>query len=129
MNGLTGARVLLAEPDPRYEAMTRGAFARSRLAYDLHVARDGGQALRLLQEAEAPYSLILLDLDLPGISGLEVLSAIRADPRLAHTAVVMLSASTRVEDMVSSLELGANIYIEKPGVFEDCLHALVDLGR
>jgi CheY-like chemotaxis protein len=129
LNGLTGATVLLAESDPYYEALTRKAFDQSRLPSDLSVAHDGAEALKLLRETEPPFSLVLLALDLPGVSGLEVLAAIRGDRRLAGTAVVVLSSSNRAEDMRSSLALGANIFIEKPGVFEDCLHALVDLGK
>jgi two-component system response regulator len=129
LNLLNGAAVLLAEPDPHYEAITRQAFQRSRLACELTVARDGEQALRLLSEAQPPFSLVLLALDLPVISGLDVLAAIRADRRLRDTAVIALSASNRAEDMLSSLELGANMYIEKPRVFEECLRTLVDLGR
>jgi two-component system response regulator len=122
--------LLLAEDNPDDVEITRRALKRVQLSCDLIVTRDGQEALqRLLCEDEAPPDLALLDINLPKVSGLQVLAQIRCQRRLAGLPVVMMSASAREEDVLQSYELGANTYIQKPVAFEQFLTALEIFGR
>jgi len=105
------------------------------VAIDLHVVRDGQEALEVLFR-EGDYGtdtprpdLILLDLNLPKVNGLEVLRRVRASEALSTIPVIMLSASDRDEDVVKSYEVGANTYILKPVEFEKFQHAIEVLGE
>jgi len=94
----------------------------------LTVARDGQEALDILQslrgkEDEHP-GLILLDLNLPRVNGLEVLQIIKADPDLRRIPVIVLTTSTREEDVVKSYDLGVNTFISKPVRFEDFIEVV-----
>ena len=123
MNKFRRATIFLAEDNPDDVEITRRAFKRSRLGCELVVARDGEEALRMLTEGERP-DFVLLDINLPKVTGLEVLTRIRADGRLTGLPVVVMSISDREEDVVRSYALGANSYIQKPVVFEEFLEAL-----
>jgi CheY-like chemotaxis protein len=115
--------VLLVEDDPGDVLMTREAFADNKVQNNLSVVTDGVEALAFLRKegkyADAPHpDLILLDLNLPKKDGREVLAEIKADPKLAHIPVVVLTTSGAHEDILGSYRLHANAYVTKPVDFE-----------
>jgi len=129
-------QILLVEDNPDDIEITRRALAKSRIANSVTIARDGSEALALLLGGEdAPDALrpnlILLDLNLPRVSGIEVLQTLRgsSDPRLAATPVIVLTSSSREEDVVRSYQLGSNTFIQKPVEFDKFLHAVAVLGE
>ena len=125
-------RILLVEDNPDDVLITQRALARSRVANELHIVRDGQEALDFLfdqgPDATRP-DLILLDVNLPRVNGMEVLEQIRRDDNLAVIPVIMLTASDREEDIVRSYRLGSNTYIQKPVEFAKFLQALDVLGQ
>jgi CheY-like chemotaxis protein len=115
--------VLLVEDDPGDVLMTREAFADFKVRNQLHVVNNGVDAMAFLHRegeyAEAPTpDLVLLDLNLPRMSGREVLAAIKDDAELRRIPVVVLTTSNAEEDVVSSYSLHANAYVNKPVDFE-----------
>lgn len=135
--------ILLVEDDPGDEALTLRAFRRSNLANRVDVVRDGAEALEYLYgtgrhagragagqpgaEAVMP-AVVLLDLKLPRVDGLEVLAHIRSDPRTRRLPVVVLTSSGEDSDVVRSYDLGVNSYVRKPVQVEEFLHAVGQLG-
>ena len=128
--------ILLVEDNPDDEELTRMAFDECRLANKLVVARDGQEALDYLF-ASGKYSgrdvcdqpqVVLLDLKLPKVDGLEVLRRIRADQRTKFLPVVILTSSKEEKGLVSSYSLGANSYIQKPVDFTQFVEAVRQLG-
>ncbi len=128
--------VLLIEDNPSDEKLTLRAFKKANIANEVDVVRDGAEALEYLFATGAyanrdPTSLptvTLLDLNLPRISGLEVLRRIRADERTKHLPVVILTSSKEDEDIASGYELGANAYVRKPVDFMEFVQAAQTLG-
>jgi CheY-like chemotaxis protein len=121
--------VLLVEDDPGDVLMTREAFEHHKLRNVLHVVTDGEQALQFLRRtgdyADAPRpGLILLDLNLPRLDGLEVLAEVKADPLLKIIPVVILTTSQAHEDILRSYALHANAYVSKPVDFERFMEAI-----
>jgi CheY-like chemotaxis protein len=115
--------VLLVEDDPGDVLMTREAFEHYKIRNALHVVTDGEQALQFLRRtgdyAGAPRpGLILLDLNLPRLDGLEVLAELKADPVLKVIPVVILTTSQAQQDVLRSYALHANAYVSKPVDFE-----------
>ncbi len=111
--------VLLVEDDPGDELMTREAFEENKVRNNLHVARDGEEALDFLNRrgeyADAPRpDLVLLDLNLPKFDGRQVLAEIKADENLRTIPVVVLTTSGAEEDILRSYQLHANAYVTKP---------------
>jgi CheY-like chemotaxis protein len=133
MNGL--GRILIVEDDPRDVELTMTALGDYNLANEVVVTRDGAEALDYLccrgefdsRSNENP-AVILLDLKLPKIDGLEVLQRIRSDERLKMTPVVVLTSSHEEKDMVSSYQLGVNAYVVKPVDFHEFVNAVKELG-
>ena len=128
--------LLLVEDNPDDEALTLRALRKYNLANDVVVARDGQEALEYLF-AEGDYSdrdvddqpqVILLDLKLPKVDGLEVLERLRGSARTRHIPVVVLTSSNEQQDIVKSYDLGANSYVRKPVDFEQFLEAARQLG-
>jgi len=116
-------RILLVEDNPNDIEITRRALEKGQVKNELTIARDGQEALDILfgnalGEASLP-GLILLDLNLPRVDGREVLSRIKSDPELRRIPVIVLTTSTREEDVVRSYDLGVNTFISKPVRFED----------
>jgi CheY-like chemotaxis protein len=112
-------RILLVEDSPGDVVLTAEALREARVANELHVARDGDEALRFLrrqgEHAGAPRpDLVLLDLNLPRVHGKEVLAAMRADPELAGIPVVVLTTSARDADILDAYDLRANAFVSKP---------------
>ncbi len=127
--------ILLVEDDPRDLELTLVALERSQLANEVVVLRDGAQALDYLrregqhaERAEGSPAVILLDLKLPKVNGLEVLEAVRGSPALRSIPVVMLTSSQQETDVVRSYELGVNAYVVKPVEFSQFVSAIADLG-
>ena len=127
--GLKLVDVLLVEDDEGDVLMTREAFEFYKIGNPLHVVSDGEQALQFLRRtgpfADAPKpGLILLDVNLPRVSGLEVLAELKADPELLLIPVVMLTTSQAEEDILRSYRLHANAYVTKPVDFENFVAAI-----
>lgn len=121
--------VLLVEDDEGDVLMTREAFEFYKLRNQLHVVTDGEQALQFIrrtgQFADAPRpGLILLDVNLPRLSGIEVLAELKQDPELLYIPVVMLTTSQAEEDILRSYKLHANAYVTKPVDFESFIQAI-----
>jgi CheY-like chemotaxis protein len=117
--------ILLVEDLTADTILLREALRDVGLADQLVVAADGREALERLDRAAAPPDLVLLDLNLPGVSGQEVLGRIRQDPRLAAVPVVVLSTSDAPADVDYAYRHRANAYVRKPNGF----HALSDVAR
>jgi CheY-like chemotaxis protein len=128
-------RILLVEDDPRDVELTLTALEDHKLANEVVVARDGQQALDYLR-CQGEYStrtnenpaVLLLDLKLPKVDGLEVLKEIRANERLKLIPVVVLTSSQEEKDMVRSYTLGVNAYVVKPVDFREFINAVKELG-
>ena len=122
--------ILLVEDNPSDVELTLHAFEANHLTNSVHVARDGEEALDFLfgdGEARKPR-VILLDLKLPKVDGLDVLRAIRANAVTRLVPVVILTSSREERDIVESYELGVNSYITKPIEFEKFLETVKTLG-
>ena len=123
--------ILLVEDNPDDELLAMRALKKNNILNEVKVARDGAEALEYLESLsadEALPELILLDLQLPKVSGLEVLKAIRENPRTQLLPVVILTSSDEEKDLVSSYQLGANSYIRKPVDFSQFVEAVQQLG-
>ncbi len=128
--------ILLVEDNADDEALTIRAFRKSNVANDVVVAHDGVEALDYLfgsgaysgREVTNLPAVVMLDLKLPKIDGLEVLRRLRADERTRLTPVVILTSSREERDVVSGYSLGANSYIRKPVDFEQFTEAVRQLG-
>jgi two-component system, response regulator len=132
---MPGKTILLVEDNADDVALTMRAFQKNNIANEVVVAGDGVEALeRLLPEdgsrarAAEDISLVLLDLKLPRLDGLEVLRRLRADPRTRLLPVVILTSSREEQDLVSGYSLGANSYIRKPVDFNQFIDAVRQLG-
>jgi two-component system response regulator len=128
--------ILLVEDNPSDADLTRRALFRGHISNELVVAEDGQEALDYLRGegrytgrnlAETP-AVILLDLKLPKVPGLEVLRAIRSDPRLRRVPVVILTSSREEEDIGAGYDLGVNSYVRKPVDFKEFQVAIENLG-
>jgi two-component system response regulator len=123
--------ILLVEDNPDDETLTLRAIKKNNIKNRVVVARDGAEALDLLlgagRDAALPQ-LVLLDLKLPKVDGLEVLRRIRADDRTRRLPVVVLTSSKEDADVVASYDLGANSYVRKPVNFDQFIEAVRQLG-
>ncbi len=136
--GPPGGRVeiLLAEDSPDDVKLALHAFKKNNLTNLVHVVGDGVEALDVLfcrgmysqRSFDDPPRLVLLDLKMPLLDGLEVLQRIRADPRTRAIPVVMMTASREEKDRIESYELGVNSYIVKPLDFEQFVEAMRLVG-
>ena len=123
--------ILLVEDDPDHEALALRALRKANVANEIRVARDGTEAIEYLNgiaTGNAIPQLILLDLKLPKVDGLEVLRTIRASDKTAILPVVVLTSSDEERDIVASYRLGVNSYIRKPVNFTDFAEATKQLG-
>jgi len=115
--------VLLVEDSPDDVALTLRAFKKSNILNQVVVAKDGEEALEKLFSGAPLPQLVLLDLKLPKIDGLEVLRRIRGDEKLRMLPVVILTSSREEKDLINGYALGANSYVQKPVDFEQFLEA------
>ena len=127
--------ILLVEDNPRDLELTLAALAKCQLANEVVVVRDGAEALDYLYErglfADRPPgdpAVVLLDLKLPKIDGLEVLSQIKRDSRRRHIPVVMLTSSREERDLTASYQSGVNAFVVKPVDFKEFFLAIQELG-
>ena len=122
--------ILLVEDNPNDEALTRRALEKNAVGNPLVVAHDGVEALELLLGPSAiKPSVVLLDLNLPRLGGLEVLEKLRADERTKRLPIVVLTTSREEHDLVCSYDLGANSYVRKPVSFEAFQKAIGQLSE
>jgi len=128
--------ILLVEDNPDDEELTLHTFRACNMLNPFVVARDGVEALDYLfgtgahagrNPSDTP-AIVMLDLKLPGLSGLQVLERIRADPRTELIPVVILTSSSEEEDMIASYKRGANSYVRKPVEFDRFSAAVRQLG-
>jgi CheY-like chemotaxis protein len=127
--------IVLVEDSAQDVELTLAALTKARLVNEVVILRDGEEALDYLccrgkhefREKGNP-ALILLDIKLPKVDGLEVLAFIKRDPELKNIPVVMLTSSREEPDLASSYQLGANAYVAKPVRFQDFVKAVQDLG-
>ena len=130
MDNLEPVHILLVEDNPHDIEITVRALEKGQIRNRMTVARDGQEALDLLSEhrdqADLP-GLILLDLNLPKLSGIEVLQVIKSDPDLRRIPVIVLTTSTREEDVVKTYDLGVNTFITKPVRFEDFIRVVTTI--
>jgi CheY-like chemotaxis protein len=127
--------ILLVEDNPNDLELTLIALSKSQLANEVVIARDGAEALDYLNRrgeyrsrVEGNPAVVLLDLKLPKVDGLEVLKEVRNTPHLKSLPVVMLTSSKEEQDLLRSYELGVNAYVVKPVDFSEFLRAISDLG-
>lgn len=128
--------ILLVEDNPDDETLMLRALKKNKIANEIVVAHDGIEALEYLfaegnfssRDIEELPQLILLDLKLPKLDGLEVLRRIRNDERMKFIPVVILTTSTEQRDLIEGYQLGANSYVQKPVDFYDFMEATRQLG-
>ncbi|HUK56953.1 MAG TPA: response regulator [Nitrospiria bacterium] len=127
--------ILLAEDNAEDVEMTLGALSQHNLANDVVVVRDGAEALDYLyyrgkfeDRAAGNPAVILLDLKMPKVNGLEVLKTIKSDEKLKMVPVVMLTSSREEPDLIESYKLGANAFVVKPVDFQEFIEAVKRLG-
>jgi CheY-like chemotaxis protein len=131
----TLGRILLVEDDPKDVELTMEALGDYNLANEVVIARDGEEALDYLycrekfssRSVENP-AVLLLDLKLPKVDGMEVLKQIKSDGKLCLIPVVVLTSSREEKDLVASYKLGVNAYVVKPVDFHEFVNAIKELG-
>jgi two-component system, response regulator len=136
MNDLNAVEILLVEDNPRDAELTIRALKKKNLANNLFHVEDGVEALDFLfargkyegRDINDAPKVVLLDLKLPRINGLEVLSAIRADERTQTIPVVIVTSSAEDPDVKTAYQLGANSYVIKPVQFDSFMEAMTKLG-
>ncbi len=136
MNEIKHVEILLVEDNPQDLELALRALKKANLTNRIHVARDGAEALEFTfcegsqaaRRIEDPPKVVLLDLKLPKVDGLEVLKRIKGDPRTHSIPVVVLTSSKEQSDVVESYQLGANSYIVKPVNFDGFVAAVQQLG-
>jgi CheY-like chemotaxis protein len=127
--------ILLVEDNPKDLELTLAALGKCQLANEIAVARDGAEALDYLY-SRGPHAdrtpgepaVVLLDLKLPKVDGLEVLETVKKDPDWRHIPIVMLTSSREEQDLVKSYQLGVNAFVVKPVDFRAFFEAIQDLG-
>jgi two-component system response regulator len=132
----TGVEILLVEDNPNDVELTLHAFKKHNLTNNIHVVRDGAEALEFLfgsgefagTELSHRPRLILLDLKMPKVDGLEVLKQIKGDSRTKAIPVVVLTSSREESDVLASYELGVNSYIRKPVDFDKFTESVRTIG-
>jgi two-component system response regulator len=133
---LEDVEILLVEDNPNDVELTIRALQKQNLAGKVFVVKDGAEALEFLfatgafakRKIENRPKVILLDLKLPKVDGIEVLRRIKSDNRTKHTPVVMLTSSQEERDVLETYNLGVNSYIVKPVDFSNFVHAVSELG-
>ncbi|MCX5976085.1 MAG: response regulator [Coprothermobacterota bacterium] len=136
MEQYDAVEILLVEDNPNDVELTLRALRENKLANRIQVVEDGAEALDFLfakgayaqRDVEALPKVVLLDLKLPKVSGLEVLRAIKSDERTKLAPVVVLTSSQEERDIVESYHLGANSYITKPVDFDNFVKSISELG-
>jgi two-component system response regulator len=121
--------ILLVEDNPDEVTLTLRALEKGKILNEVHTVRDGVEALDHLRAASNPLpALVLLDLNLPRVSGIEVLQRMRAEERTRLVPVVILTSSREDQDVINGYKFGANSYIRKPVDFTQFAQAIQQLG-
>jgi CheY-like chemotaxis protein len=127
--------ILLVEDNPKDVELSLVALAKSQLANDVVVVRDGAEALDYLrcegafgERVQGNPAVVLLDLKLPKVDGLQVLEQIKGDPHLQSVPVVILTSSREEKDLLRGYRLGVNAYVVKPVNFKEFIEAIQELG-
>jgi len=136
MTDMNAVGILLVEDDPRDAELTLRALKKNNLANNVYVAEDGEEALDFFfcrgkfedRSFQNPPKVVLLDLKLPKINGLEVLRLVKADKRTSHIPIVVVTSSREEPDMKEAYELGVNSYVVKPVDFDKFVSAMSSLG-
>lgn len=136
MSDLNIVEILLVEDNPNDVELTLRALKKANISNQIHVVRDGEEATEFIfcegkfanRRIEDTPSVILLDLKLPKIDGLEILKRIKSDPRTKSIPVIVLTSSREQKDILESYNLGTNSYIVKPVNFEQFAAAVQQLG-
>jgi two-component system response regulator len=136
MGNTNEVEILLVEDNPYDVELTLKALRKNNLVNSIHVVRDGAEALDFIfatgtysyRKIENSPKVILLDLKLPKVDGLEVLRRIKSDERTRATPVVVLTSSKEEQDIVASYKLGVNSYIVKPVDFDKFIEAVSEIG-
>jgi CheY-like chemotaxis protein len=128
-------RILLVDDSPRDTELTLDALAQNNLANEVVALRDGAEALDFLyrrgqfaDRTNGQPAVVLLDLKMPKVDGIEVLRQIKSDPQLKMIPVVVLTSSREEQDLVNSYQLGVNAYIVKPVEFQEFVEAVKQVG-
>ena len=133
---MDGKFILIVEDNPDDEEMTLRSLQQAGLANDVQVVRDGVEALDFLfstgsfagRDASRMPAVVLLDLKLPKLNGIDVLNRMRSEERTRSIPVVILTSSSEDEDMAKSYDSGANSYVRKPVIFSDFATVVSQLG-
>ena len=136
MTDLNAVEILIVEDDPRDAELTLRALKKNNLANSVFVAEDGEIALDFFfcrgrfesRNFNNPPKVVLLDLKLPKISGLEILKQVKGDKRTCHIPIVVVTSSREEPDMKEAYELGVNSYVVKPVDFDKFVNAMSSLG-
>ena len=136
MEDFNAVEILLVEDNPRDAELTLRALKKNNLANNVLIAEDGAEALDFFfcrgkyanRSVSNPPKVVLLDLKLPKVSGLEVLRAVKADKRTSHIPIVIVTSSKQEPDMATAYDLGANSYVVKPVDFDQFINAMSSLG-
>ena len=136
MTALEDIEILLVEDNPNDVELTMRALQKQNLASKVFVVKDGAEALEFIfatgafvaRKIENRPKVVLLDLKLPKVDGIEVLRRIKSDERTKQTPVVMLTSSQEERDVLDTYNLGVNSYIVKPVDFSNFVHAVSELG-
>ena len=121
--------IVLAEDDPDDQVLVREAFLEAQMVADLHIVNDGLELLEHLRGKGPRPDLILLDLNMPRMSGHEALAEIKNDPELRSIPVIVLTTSKAEEDVVATYDSGANSFITKPVTFPGLVDAMATLEK
>jgi two-component system, response regulator len=136
MTSLTDVEILLVEDNPNDVELTLRALQKQNLASKVFVVKDGAEALEFIfatgsysgRNVEEHPKVVLLDLKLPKVDGIEVLRKMKSDPRTKDVPVVMLTSSQEDRDVIETYKLGVNSYIVKPVDFSNFVHTVSELG-
>jgi len=126
--------ILLVDDNPDDIMIAKRAFAKSQIHNKIYVTHDGEEAIQFLRK-EGEYKdmpttgLVILDLNMPKVDGFEVLKTIKGDKKLKSTPIIVLTSSSRPEDIERAYKLGCNSFIVKPVSFEDFIEAVIEIKR
>jgi two-component system response regulator len=136
MEDFSAIEILIVEDNPHDAELTLRALKKNNLANNILIARDGAEALDFFfcrgkfekRSIKNPPKVVLLDLKLPKVSGLEVLKIVKGDKRTSHIPIVVVTSSKQEPDMKEAYDLGVNSYVVKPVDFDQFINAMSSLG-
>jgi two-component system, response regulator len=136
MQDLNAVEILIVEDNPRDAELTLRALKKNNLANNVLIAQDGAEALDFFfcrgkykkRKISSPPKVVMLDLKLPKVNGLEVLRVVKSDKRTSHIPIVVVTSSRQEPDMKEAYDLGVNSYVVKPVDFDQFISAMSSLG-